>query len=313
MCADVDFRIILSAGMSKAKEAGTPGDLDRREWYFENDELSDDELRASHAHEYGREIAKRSRYVLTQLKILWLANELPKKHQQRGPDLSGASIFHPTLPKKIKRHPDRVRGDEAKFKLWLFGIPVDTLGSRGSEKQSWYNFPENVRRDAILTALRRQREATLPSVFLRTSRELQPSGSAQPDDSLRSLIRFLRELDSTNLRGAEFGFFAIDWSRGLPALKKEIFDWLKQRYEDRRNLGFVPKRRPSRGQLRDQLRWLGALRFKEHYGHKNLTEENFQRITLRGPYQNMNDLYQAASKATKILKDRISDIERTEN
>jgi len=141
MCADVDFRIILSAGMSKAKEAGTPGDLDRREWYFENDELSDDELRASHAHEYGREIAKRSRYVLTQLKILWLANELPKKHQQRGPDLSGASIFHPTLPKKIKRHPDRVRGDEAKFKLWLFGIPVDTLGSRGSEKAKLVQLP----------------------------------------------------------------------------------------------------------------------------------------------------------------------------
>ena len=307
MCADVDFRIILSAGMSKAKKAGTPGDLDRHEWYFENDELSDDELRPCHAHEYGREIAKRSSYVSTQLKILWRANELPPKHQQRGPDLSGATISHPRLPKKIKRHRERVRGDEAAFKLRLFGISVDTLGSRGSEKQSWYNLPENVRHDAIHNASRRQREAALPSVFLRTIRELQP------DDFLRSLIRFLRELDSTNLRGAECGFFAIDWSRGLPGLKKEIFDWLKQRYEDRRNLGFVPKRRPSRGQLRDQLRWLGALRFKEHYGHKNLTEENFQRITLRGPYQNMNDLYQAASKATKILKDRISDIEGTEN
>jgi len=86
MCADVDFRIILPAGMSKAKDAGIPGDLDRHEWYFENDELSNDELRACHAHEYGRAIAKRCRYVLTQLKILWLANELPPEHQQRGPE-----------------------------------------------------------------------------------------------------------------------------------------------------------------------------------------------------------------------------------
>jgi len=311
MCADVDFRIILSAGMSKAKEAGTPGDLDRREWYFENDELSDDELRASHAHEYGREIAKRSRYVLTQLKILWLANELPKKHQQRGPDLSGATISHPRLPPKIKRHPARIRGDEAAFKLRDFGIPVDSLGVRGSEKENWYDLPETVRNNAVRAIrdrLQRKRRAAGLSVVMRTFSDLHNSGSRAFIDVL--WLEFLREFHLIWLGGenVERGFFAIDWDADLAALKKQTFNWVKERHAERKNRARIRQARPSRGKLRDQLRWLGALRCKEHYGRKHLSTGNLQKIEVPAPYKSVPDLYHNAKKAKKILDDRITEI-----
>jgi hypothetical protein len=273
--------------------------------------LSDEELAACHAHEYGREIAKRCRYVSTQLKILWRANELPKNYQQRGPDLSGASIFQPHRQPNVKRHPDRIRGDGATLNLWTFGIPIETLGNREFEKRTWYSLPANVRSEAVRSNRDRaewQRRVPTPAILMRSFRELPPSRNPAPISS--AWVEFLREYPLIWLTGGnvDYGFFAIDWDARLPVLKKQILTWLKERHTNRRNVEHVRQSKPSRGQLRDQLRWLGALRCKEHYGRKHLTNGNEPRINVPAPYRHVPDLYVNASKAKNILDNRIAEI-----
>lgn len=281
-----------------------PSPLDWREWDFGRNKLPPEELAACYAHEYGREIAKRCSYVMAQLKILWRANELPQKDQTRGPDLSGASIFHPKRPRKIRRRPERVRGDEAAFKLWTFGIPVETLSVRGSETKSWYVLSDNLRHKSVQLSRntsRLQREAPYPSVLLRTFSEL---GSADNPPVMTSLwIEFLRECWLA--RNIDYGFFAIDPGASLPELKKQIFRWLNEWHTGRK---LASTSIASRGQLHDQLRWLGALRYKEHYGPRFLSLQNEPRIAGPAPYKYKPDLYEKAKKAKTILDDRISKI-----
>jgi hypothetical protein len=283
--------------------------LDSADWDFEPERLSNRELSACHAHEYGREIARQCGYVLTQVKILWLANELPAKYRRAPGPLAGLTLSN---PRKRKLHPGRLRGYEAAFKLSMFGIPVDTLGQRGFESKSWYVLPNTVREAGVRSIRERSQwrdSGSATSVLLRTIRELDPSGAGRADGFLhRQEIHFLHQVLDTHLCGAnvEFGFFAIDWNSGLGLLKKQIFAWLKRQHDRRKNIPPVRQRRPSRGQLRDQLRWLGALRVKEHYGPRRLTHGNDPKLIVAAPYKWKNDLYDAANKAKKILDGRIS-------
>lgn len=300
---------LLCTLRAKPKEPVTPNDLDWREWDFRKEKLKVEELAACHAHEYGREIAKRCRYIQTQLKILWRANELPSKHQRPGHNLSGATLANPRRPKKIKLHRDRQSGYEAAFKLREFGIPVGTLGQRGFENRSWCSLPDEIKVAAVRSA-RSAVEWTEGSsrrgVLLRTVTELR-AGADCTEGLLAPEIRFLKELVDLDLGGADCGFFAINWSNRLPLLKKQVCKWLTRKHKAHAKR---KPRKPPRGQLRDQLQWLGALRCKEHYRRRHLTESNFQRIVVDSPYRHVNDLYPAAKKAEKILDDRMKEIER---
>jgi hypothetical protein len=289
---------LVRALRAKSKEASSiPHDLDWREWDFGREKLNDEELAACHAHEYGREIARRCHYMMTQLKILWRANELPAKHR-RTIDLSGLSLSNPKAPPKIKRHPDRIRGDEAVSKLWMSGIRAETLSQRGFEKLTWYSLTDDCRKHAVQSMRNTSRLGeghTLPSVWFAPMWEPQ-------DSLLRPQIQFLEKVQAaTDSRVAmlDYGFFAIDWTCDFDALKKQVCGWLKQQHAER------IKRRPSRGQMRDQLRWLGALRVKEHYGRRNLVKSNFRNVRVEAPYKKLPDLYANAKKALKIIETRI--------
>jgi hypothetical protein len=307
-----------------------PGVLESADWDFGTERLSNRELSACHAHEYGREIARRCRYVLTQVKILWLANELPAKYLRAPGPLAGLTLSNPRIMKPL--HPDRLRGYEAAFKLSMFGIPVDTLGQRGFEStlgqrgfesKSWYDLPRTVREAGVRSIRERShwRDSGLAtSVLLRTIRELEPLGTKTSDgflcsneELLRELVRheklFLYEIFHSRFYGKkiERGFFVIDWSADLGVLKKQVFEWLEKQHSERKKVPPIAKHKPSRGQLRDQLRWLGALRVKEHYGPRRLTHGNEPKLIVAAPYKWKNDLYDAAKKAKKILDDRISE------
>lgn len=281
--------------------------LDWREWDFGPSRLPQDELAACHAHEYGREVAKRCPYVLTQLTILWRANELPKKYQPPG-DLSGASLFNPKP--HPKPHPDRIRGTIAWDKLRSFDIPLVTLGRRGSENQSWYSLSEHIRSDAVKRLLRKRKlskTGDLKCLSIHTIRELQPSRITTMELFKWYGDEFLRR-NEPNDGQVEYGFFRIDWNCGVGVLKNEFARWLGQHQEELKKNHLVAQRKPSRGQLRDQMRWLGALRVKEYYPRGNLVDYPHPSLKVCAPYLNLPDLYVAARAASKIIGKRIGRI-----
>jgi hypothetical protein len=293
--------------MSANDQSGRPL-LDWQEWDFGPVRLADDELAACHTHEYGRELAKRCSYILTQLKIIWRANELPKRYQPTG-DLSGAWVDSPKRFPEI--HPDLRRANIAGDKLHSFGIPTGTLGRKDSQNQSWYSLPEEVRNGAVRRSREKQKyskDTDWMCLSIHTIRELQPSGRTTMkffqwgDEILRGISNSLRGGNGGNV---EYGFFSIDWNSGVGVLKKQFAEWLDRQHKEQNKRRPVPRNKPSRGRLRDQLHWLGALRIKEHYGRRNLVEQNIPDLIVPAPYASLPDLYTAASKALKIIDERI--------
>src|ERR1017187_1563834 len=282
--------------------------LDWKEWDFKKDKLPDDELAACHAHEYGREVAKQCRYILTQLRIVCLANELPKKDKML---LSDARIEPPY--KKI--HPKWGRGSDARTKLDSFDIPW-TLTFRDFHNRSWYSLPPGIRHEAVQIALYKKefsKGKDLMCLSIHTIRELKPYG--------HTTMQFFQWRDENRRasdsktggriydRGAvEYGFFSINWNSGVGVLKEQFAEWVDLQLKVLKKGHPVGQRKPSRGQLRDQLRWLGALRIKEHCGYKNLADQNLPKLRVCAPYNNRNDLYENAAKASRKIVERIERI-----
>jgi hypothetical protein len=57
----------------------------------------------------------------------------------------------------------------------------------------------------------------------------------------------------------------------------------------------------SRGAFRDKLNWLGALRVKNYYRHKDLVDHADTNIKPDAPYCHYPDLLDAANKAKKEI------------
>jgi hypothetical protein len=98
--------------------------LTREDWDFETERLPECELRACYAHEYSRELAKRSARVANLLKSSWKGQLSPVKSSAR------------------------YRGHLARERLLDLGISV-TLLQADSVDLSWYSLPKNVRKGAI--------------------------------------------------------------------------------------------------------------------------------------------------------------------
>ncbi len=125
--------------------------------------------------------------------------------------------------------------------------------------------------------------------------------------SFEFIDRILRRHNTDVARAAsrvDYGFFSIDWDCEDGRLREQFSEWLERRREE---VG-KPLSEPSRGGARDQLRWLGALRIKEHYGRKRLVDQNLKRLKIASPYSNLPDLYTAAKKARAIIEQRVQQI-----
>jgi hypothetical protein len=111
----------------------------------------------------------------------------------------------------------------------------------------------------------------------------------------------------------EYGFFAIDWKCNDRVLAERFANWLKEQRVKLKQRGFVIRRKPPRGGLRDQLRCLGALRIKDHYGRGGLVDSNFKRLKVAAPYKNLPELYKAAKTAQQIINSWIQATEKHQN
>jgi hypothetical protein len=248
--------------------------LPKTEWNFETDNLPENELRACHAHEYGREIAKRYPPISVLLETKWRYERLPKKH------------------------PERSRWIQVSRKLADLGLPVSIL-SPGAVDLNWYSLQREFKKVAVSVLsthentshgkeLSRLSMKTLRGLqenlgYLLISHEMKSAASNRPwwrglEPSHLPTMEQFQLLDQwlycmtcgEDREQVEYGFFAIDWKAKDTVLIEAFTNWVKQQRTEMKRRGIVIKKRPSRGGYRDQLRWLGALRVREHYSRKSL-------------------------------------------
>src|SRR5262249_13524108 len=140
-------------------------------------------------------------------------------------------------------------------------------------------------------------------LHISTIRELEPSHC-----TTMQLFQFVdRLLGGKDQEQIEYGFFSINWRSQDGTLKNNFADWIKRQRKELKKRGVIKK--PSRGGLRDQLRWLGALRVKEHYPRKTLVDYPDPKLKVPTPFSNLPELYAAAKHAKQIIDRRIENIQ----
>jgi hypothetical protein len=124
-----------------------------------------------------------------------------------------------------------------------------------------------------------------------------PAGDIKLYGSAPYALLIRKNPRSENQNGNKFTYFRGVWRCRIKQQRKEL-----------KKQGTTKK--PIRGKLRDQLRWLGALRVKEHYPRKSLVNDPFPKLKVRAPFSNLPDLYTAAKYAKQIIDGQIQRIKK---
>jgi hypothetical protein len=252
-------------------------DLDPSEWDFRKEKVPTAEIEPCFTYEYARELGKRSGR-LTKLLAKWkggrgAAGESPKSDE--------ASRAHSAITSLLAKCFDTTVHIDDDF-----------------PNTTWQNLDTQPRL-AIIAGVSSGRlnvsDAPLAIKLVKDRTESAPNF-----DAFRAMHGMFRD----NPGRSQYGFIAIDWSFSDGAIKR-AFDksLLSQRpVSATRSTG----KRKTRGGFRDQLNLLGALRLFEHYGAKGLLKkpsDPFSGIKFAAaPYGNLSDLYEAKSKAEKLLR-----------
>ena len=101
----------------------------------------------------------------------------------------------------------------------------------------------------------------------------------------------------------EFGFFGIEWETPDSVLKAAFAEWLALRREMRKEAGLpaAHKALTGRGRFGDKLRRLGASRYLDHYGAKEVGNRLDSGLRGSMPYWNLNQYYVAGKKVRAEL------------
>lgn len=137
-------------------------------------------------------------------------------------------------------------------------------------------------------------------------REFEP-----PKDHLLTIFKNQHDRPSRKVLGeTEYGFFAIDWGHNDNQIKQAFKEWLDDQREERKKLGLSDKKpaKGNRGSYADRLRWLGALRVKNHYRRRSaLVDGNDTNLKVDAPYCHYPDLCESAIKAEMEITRLFSD------
>jgi hypothetical protein len=96
----------------------------------------------------------------------------------------------------------------------------------------------------------------------------------------------------------EFCTFEVERPINLHWPLPKIQQAIRQSLEARAGMPPAP---PSRGQFKDKLRWLGALRVKNHYRYSDLVDYPESQMKVKAPYKHYPDLMEAAKKAKGLI------------
>jgi len=275
--------------------------LTRDDWDFETERLPEREVRACHAHEYGREVAKRCKRISKLLHKCWRGKKSPLKS------------------------PARYQGHLAEESLYTLGFSGTLLLRADYVALNWYSLPDDVRKGAIQQRVWSEKfdaySKNSGALLISPMRELDfvqltewlnlpfahwparcyAASNCTAMRLFQSSHEFFEILFHRDSQQVEYGFFAIDWKCKDHVLAERFTTWLKEQRAKLKERGFVIRKMPPRGGLRDQLRCLGALRIRDHYGRSRLVDSNFKRLKVDAPYKNLPDLYEAAKAAEQII------------
>lgn len=106
-----------------------------------------------------------------------------------------------------------------------------------------------------------------------------------------------------SLSNTQHGFFSINWDYPLPEIERAFGQWLREQANIRKVKPTITPG-PSRGQWKDKLRWLGALRFKKHYPYRDLVDSGDDALKIMpAPYFYYPALRANAAKAARLISE----------
>ena len=284
----------LAARSQSRKAAPVPtAPLRETEWKF--DAVPPDEIEGCYFYEYSCEYFKHSR-TLQDLRTRWVASEAwsaahwrdkprPPITIQRVDGLLAYTVAERILNSRL--------GYPLAFIFQSFpSVPWQELRSETAETLpvAW---------GKLATADRRRERRRNTRLHIETQAQLEPANIGTLPAWIRHHEFYRRGQDLSN---TEYGFFAINWDYPPSEIRRAFGDWL----EERRTEG---KRKPrirhkSRGEARDKLRLLGALRVKEHYRKRELAppcDSRDSNLKVDAPYSHYPDLVVAANKARRLI------------
>lgn len=122
------------------------------------------------------------------------------------------------------------------------------------------------------------------------------------------MFRAIHSLLRDNPNHTQHGFIAVDWSFSDETIKAA----LKKALLSKRPMKSIAKRK-ARGQFRDMLNCLAALRLLRHYGPRGLLKDpTFRSSGIRlknAPYRDLSDLYKAKKKAERLVHGLLRSVE----
>ncbi|MEO8351711.1 MAG: hypothetical protein ABI680_08265 [Chthoniobacteraceae bacterium] len=259
----------------------SPPKYSRREWHF--DAVPPDHLEACYSYEYSRELVRRW-MRLTRLFAIWRERwQKPKGDPDRLKGYGTFRLIHKILSRRFCDFPpvfyeffpevcwqDLSEEQRADMAQWV--------------RDGWEHHKRQLRSDRI---------------NISTLRELEPSNIK----SLRTFAFVNEILGERDFDQTEYGFFAIDWSFEKNDIVTAFEKWLVEQSRERETLGLnkQKKRKGGRGGFKDKLRWLGALRVREHFRADELTDYPDTNLKVDAPYSHSPDLYEAAAKAEDLI------------
>ena len=298
--------------------------LAETEWDFRS--VPSDEIEACCLYEYSREYFKQSA-TLQRLRIRWENYHVWRKahtdplrlqweayqawqydphNKQSKPKCPPMPI--PKPPKTPKNHKigqmanhyaslilSARHGFAAPTDFHTFpAVPWRELPTRAR----WENWP---REHGIWKAEGRQRRCRYKGdrFHIETLAQLAPPNIRSLADWI-DYHEFFRR--GQNLSNTEHGFFAINWDYPVPEIRHAFGEWLQEQAEKRKA---KPTINPShsRGQWRDKLRWLGALRVKNHYRYRDLVDPTDSSLKVDAPYFYYPALRTNATRAAHLISE----------
>ncbi len=267
--------------------------LSENEWKF--DLVPADQLESCYLYEYSREYFRRSP-TLKGLRNRWESYE--RWRRKRDPK------ERPPIPEEhstghlANLYLQRILEVRLGYSIPVFlpsfpDLPWQELRAQPGLK-SWPF------KQAVEEARERQRKRTWRSdrFHIETLAQLEPPHIHSLPAWVDYHQFFGRDQD---LSHTEYGFFAVNWDFPVPQIIRAFREWIEERAsKNKPTPKFISK---SRGQWRDRLHWLGALRVKNHYRKRDLVDYNESNLKVGAPYCHYPDLIEAAKKAERLMSE----------
>lgn len=266
--------------------------LSKTEWCF--DSVPPSEIEACYFYEYSREYFRQSP-TLQNLRDRWQAFRNWRRDQrspyQPVPKWHKTGLLAEVIARRILKSKS---GHRVAFDF------------RNFPSKTWQDLRDEIRQEAWpiehgmweVEEQQQKRKRNTDRFHIETLAQLEPTNIR----NLPTWIHIHRVFrHDQNLSKTEYGFFAINWDYPLPEIRRAFANWLKERASViKAKPGVIRK---SRGNFKDKLRWLGALRVRNHYRKRDLVDYAESKLKLDAPYRHYPDLVDNAKKAKRLISE----------